>query len=407
MRRREGLNESDGQLFQRLPEVKLDILSSRIGTSDFYKSLLSSYTAFRRDLERNTIELQRLHFEPAISLPLQTVPWLGVTPSAGFRETYWTVQKASETVGSNPTREQRKEDGLSREMWFASLNVIGPRFSRVYEGQVGPLRDLKHIIGLETTYSYSPAMDSTDRRLIIPLDEIDALDDSNTVTYALVNRFLTKLEREEGGFETRQLARVAVGQVFDIAEARRSQDLDTRERRPFGSMILDVESRPTRQVRLLHESRYNPYEGEISQHTTGLLLDGGRNWFLNVDRTWTRLRNSFPRSEGQSFINISGGFSIGPRWFIEYLTRLNKVERATLEQSVILRYQSCCWGVALTLTDTRDKSEIFVTFSLLGLIEGERVPTFRTSRRVTEEGRFLGGSGGLAPMRIQSPLPGP
>ncbi|MBI2177530.1 MAG: hypothetical protein HYU38_04185 [Candidatus Tectomicrobia bacterium] len=83
------------------------------------------------------------------------------------------------------------------------------------------------------------------------------------------------------------------------------------------------------------------------------------------------------------------------------------MERATLEQSVILRYQSCCWGVALTLTDTRDKSEVFVTFSLLGLIEGERVPTFRTSRRVTEEGRFLGGSGGLAPMRIQSPLPGP
>ena len=407
MRRREGLNESDGQLFQRLPEVKLDILSSRIGTSDFYKELNSSYTGFRRDLDRNSIELQRLHFEPSISLPLQTVPWLGVTPEIGIRETYWTVQRADENVGTNPTREQRKEEGLSREMWFASLNVLGPRFSRVYEGRLGPLRDFKHIIGLETVYRYSPAMDSKDRRLIIPLDEVDTIKDEKRVTYAIVNRFLTKLEKEEGGYETRQLARVSVGQVFDFAEARRSQDLDVRGRRPFGNVVFDVQSRPTRQIRLLHQTQYNPYEGEIAQHTTGFLLDGGRNWFLNVDRTWTRLRNHFPVSTPQSFINFSGGVAITPRIFVEYLTRINKVERATLEQSIILRYQGCCWGVALTLTDTRDKSEIFVTFSLLGLIEGERTPTFRHGRTVTEEGRFLGGSGGLAPMRFQSPLPEP
>jgi len=405
MRRQEGLDEGDGQLFQKLPEVRLDILSSRIGTSDFYKELNSSYIAFRRDLNRNSIELQRVHLEPSVSLPLQTVPWLGVTPEFGIRETFWTAQKINSSVGSNPTDAERREEILSREMWFASLSVIGPRFSRVYEGRLGPLRDFKHIIGLETVYFYSPAMDSEDRRLVIPLDEVDSLQDQNTITYAIVNRFLTKLEKEEGGFETRQLARIALSQTFDVAEARRTQDLETRERRPFGFIVFDVTSRPTRQIRLFHQTLYNQYEQEIDQHTTGFLLDGGRNWFLNIDRTWSRQRNEFPQSTGQSFIDFSGGGALGRRWFIEYLTRLNKVERATLEQSVILRYQSCCWGVSLTLTDTRDRSEIFVNFSLLGILEGERVPTFKTRRTVTDEGRFLGGSGGLAPMRFQSPLP--
>ncbi|MEK6712119.1 MAG: LPS assembly protein LptD, partial [Nitrospinota bacterium] len=403
MRRQEGLNESDGQLFQKLPEIRLDILQSRIGTSDFYKSLNTSYVNFRRELNRNPIELERFHLEPRISLPLQTVPWLGVTPEAGFRETYWTVQKAGETAGPNPTREERREDGLSREMWFASLTVLGPRFSRVYEGKVGPLNDMKHIAGLETIYRYSPAMDPHDRRLIIPLDGVDGLGDENTVTYAIVNRFLTKLVTEEGGFETRQLARVAFGQTFDIAEARRAQDLDTQDRRPFGPVILDVESRPTRQLRLIHQTRYSTYEREISSHTTGFRLEGGRNWFFNADRTWQRLRNRSPASAGESFINLAGGVAITPRFFVEYLTRLNKAERATLEQSIILRYQGCCWGVALTLTDTRDKSEVFLSFSVLGLREGSRLPTFRHGRTVADEGRFLGGSGGLAPMRMQTP----
>ena len=407
MERREGLNETDGQLFQKLPEVKFDILSSRIGTSDFYKAVRSSYTAFRRDLDRNTLELQRAHLEPRLSLPLQTVPWLGVTPEVGFRETYWTVRSADETVSANPTPGQRKEEGLSREMWFAALSVLGPRFSRVFEGQIGPMRDLKHIIGLETVYNYSPAMDSQDRRLIIPLDAVDSLQDENKVTYAVVNRFLTRIENEDGGFETRQIARVGIGQTYDIAEARRTQDTESSERRPFGNFIIDVEARPTRQVRLIHQAQYSRYEREITQHTTGFLLDGGRNWFLNVDRAWKRQRNSFPASAGESFINFSGGVAITPRIFVEYLTRLNKVERATLEQSIILRYQGCCWGVALTLTDTQDKSEVFVTFSLLGLIEGAKTPTFRHGRTVAEEGRFLGGSGGLAPLRFPSPLPEP
>ena len=159
-------------------------------------------------------------------------------------------------------------------------------------------------------------------------------------------------------------------------------------------MVLNIQSRPISLLRLRHESKFNVYEDEIDEHSTGFLLDGGRNWYLSVDRTWGRQRSRgrFPRT-GQSFINFSGGLAVTPEWFVEYLTRLNKFENRTLEQSFIVRYRGCCWGFNLTFTDTQDTSEVFLNFILKGVLEGEEAPTFKRSRRVTDEGRFLGGSG--------------
>lgn len=400
MRRREGLNENEGQLFQKAPEITLDIQNKRLGTSDFYFSMDSSAVNFTKTEDENTLRLSRLHVEPSLSLRLETVPWLGVTPEIGFRETYWTHQKKDAGVGANPNSAQQVESGLSREMWFARIHAVGPRFSRIYGAEVGPFRDFKHVASLETTYRYSPAHDARDRRLIIPLDAVDALQDENVIEYALVNRMLTKLVKEEGT-ETRQLLRYRISQTFDLAEERRKQELDARPRRPFSDIAFSLEARPLPGVRLLQQTKYGPYDSKINEHSTGFLLDGGKNWYLNIDRTWTRRRSRFPESAGSSFFNFAGGFSISQRLFIEYITRLNKTEDATLEQSVIARYRACCWGLELTVTDTRDKSEIFLGFSLIGLLEGERAPRFSSRRNPSREGRFFG-SGSLAPLPFEN-----
>ncbi len=399
MRRREGLNENDGQLFQKAPELSLDVHDKRLGTSDFYFSMNSSIVNFKRIEDENTIRLIRLHVEPSLSLRLATVPWLGVTPEIGLRETYWTHRKREPGAGPNPDSARQAESGLSREMWFAKIHAVGPRFSRIYSAEVGPFRDFKHVVSLETTYRYSPARDARDRRLIIPLDAVDDLQDENVLEYALVNRALTKLVKEEG-VETRQLFRYRISQTFDLAEERRKQNLAARPRRPFSDVALSLEARPLPGVRLLQQTRYDPYDSEISEHSTGLLLDGGKNWYLNVDRAWTRRGSGSPESAGGSYFNFGGGFSVNRRLFIEYVTRLNNAENTTLEQSVIARYRACCWGLELALTDTRDKSEIFLGFSLIGLLEGERAPRFRSRRNASREGRFFG-SGSLAPLPFE------
>jgi len=399
MRRKEGIRENNGQLLQKFPEASLNINQAQVGTSDFRVNLDSSFVSFLRVLNENTTSLQRFDTAPSVSLPYKAFPWLGITPRFGIRYTYWTDQKISSDVSDNPAHNTQKKTGLSREMWFSSINIVGPQLSKVYDGEFGPFRDFKHILSFESEYAYTPAMDSKDRRLIIPVDGVDDFNDKNSLRYGMVNRVLTKLKKGKG-FQTRQLFAANLFQTLNIDEARRVQNLETNSRRPFGDAELIFQSRPIPLIRFTHRTNYNVYEGQIDNYTTGFFLDGGKNWYFNLDRSWNRRRNSSADPQiGRSDFNFSGGYALTRKWFAEYLTRINKVENKLLEQSMILRYRGCCWGFNLSLTDTQDTSEIFLQFIIQGLLEGEDAPTFNRKQKVNRRGRFLG-DGPFSPFKF-------
>ena len=391
IRRREGLGENDGQLFQRAPDIAMDIHNKRLGDSNFYFSLDSSFTNLRTTENESTLRLSRFHVEPSLSLHLETVPWLGLTPEIGFRRTHWTHQRTEPVSGSFFDDMQHVESGLSREMWFAKLHAIGPRYSKIYKGELGPFRDFKHILSFETTYHYSPNNDVYDRSLILPLDMVDTLQHEHAIEYAIVNRVITKLP-QKNGFQTRQLFRYRISQTYDLVEARRNENLDTKPKRPLSDITLRLESQPFSKLRLLQQFKYNPYDLEISEHSTGVFVDGGKNWFLNLDRTWMRQKDNYPENIEGSSLNFAGGFSLNEHLSLEYFSRLNKTEKTTLEQSITARYRDCCWGVELTFSDTNDKSEVFLGFSLIGLLEAEKALGFKSRRNVLRGVR----SGGVA-----------
>ena len=385
MSRREGLGENDGQLFQRAPDIALDIYNKRLGKSDFYFNMDSSFTNFRKTKYENTLRLSRFHIEPSLSLRLETVPWLGLTPEIGFRRTHWTHQSTEPFAGLNIDDSQHVESGLSREMWFARLHAIGPRYSKVYRGELGPFRDFKHILSFETMYQYSPNNDVYDRSLILPLDMVDTLQHEHSIEYAIVNRVLTKLPMKEG-FQTRQLFRYRISQTYDLVEARRNEEIDTKPKRPLSDIIFRLEVQPFSKFRMLQQFKYNPYDLEISEHSTGVFLDGGKKWYLNLDRTWMRQRDDYPENAEGSHLNFAGGFSLNKNFSLEYASRLNKTEKTTLEQSITARYLDCCWGVELTFSDTKDKSEVFLGFSLIGLLEADRILGSTNKRNVLRGG---------------------
>ena len=385
MRQQEGLGENDGQSFQRAPEISLDIHSKQLGKSDFFFHMESSFSNFRKSENENSLRLSRFHIEPSLSFRLETVPWLGLTPEIGFRKTHWTHQRTDPGAGLHFDDTQHAESGISREMWFTKLHAIGPRYSKVYKGELGLFRDFKHILSFEMKYLYSRNNDAYDRRLIIPLDPVDSLQHEHAVEYAMVNRVLTKLPAKDA-FQTKQLFRYRISQTYDIAEARRHENLDTKPKRPFSDITFRLESQPSSKLRLIQQLKYNPDDWVISEHSTGFFLDGEKKWYLNLDRTWTRQRIDSPENVEGSYLNFAGGFSLSRHFSLEYSSRLNKTEKTTLEQSITARYLDCCWGLELTITDTKDTSNVFLGFNLVGLLESEGASSFTSRRKIWREG---------------------
>ncbi|MFQ5895062.1 MAG: LPS-assembly protein LptD [Nitrospinota bacterium] len=384
-RRQEGLQESGDQVLERFPELSFEVAQEVIPSTPLRWSLTSTYAGLRKREGELNVSLDRLDIEPRLSLPLTPRPWISLTPEVGVRETYWTKQRARK--GSNEVRDV----GLSRESWDAKITAEGPKVAGVFLFELGPLQGFKHLITPSLTYTYRPAMDSEDRRFIIPIDGVDSIEDANTLTYALTNRFLGKI-RVEDRFQTRELLRVKLSQSYDVAEVRRTQPLSREDpgtrgkRRPFGPIDFEALSRPFPWAEVSARANYDVYDEEIRDYTLNLELRGGKFWYLKAQRQWARAIKDEPARDD---VNLGGGFSLFKKWFFEYFTRINREEHVVLERTGRVHYQGCCWGVGLTVQDLEDDTRIFLTFNLVGVLEGERVPQLRFRRTEPgEEGLF-------------------
>ncbi len=182
--RRQQLLFGDDVLEQhRRPEIELRGRSRRLGRSPFHLSFEGSATA----LERNA-SYGRLDAFPKIRAPFRPAPWLEITPSVSYRETYYTRQRDPADPDSLVER------SLSRGLPRGDLEVIGPRFSRIFETpNWGFSPRLKNVIEPRLTYTFVPDVADivsgpTSR---IPIfDEIDSqVDDLHRLDYSLTWRW--------------------------------------------------------------------------------------------------------------------------------------------------------------------------------------------------------------------------
>ncbi|MED5579563.1 MAG: LPS assembly protein LptD [Nitrospinota bacterium] len=374
--RTRGVNENDGDVYDVAPGISVEIDNWKYGSRDLYMNLKTSFHKLRRVDSPSTISFERFHLKPSLSIPMKILPSLTLTSEFGFHETFWTQRKLDSSIGGSPTKEQQLTSSISREMWFSEFHLKGPKFSKIYDAHIGKMNKFKHTIELESNYKYTPSMDSRDRQLTLELDSIDSLGDKNIADYTLTNRILTKYKSDQG-LETRELLKLSISQQYNIDEKRRKQKLSTNSIRPSGDIDIEAKSSIIRKLSLIQKATYAPYESEINKYSTAIRYSIGRNGYLYLDRTWKRQRNITPISTGESHFNLSGGFAFLKNWFFELITRVNRSDKKVLEKKFILRRKSCCWDTILTVSDLSDKTEIFVGFNLLGVIEGERIPTFR------------------------------
>jgi hypothetical protein len=202
--RREQLFLDQSSLVQQtLPEIEWRGRNRRLGRTPFYLSFESSLASIQQreknlspDVTRAPIDADYLRGDlfPTLSMPLSPAPWLEVTPGVSYRWTYYTQQQIVPEDGTGP---EIVDEPISRELWTAGLEIVGPKLFRVYGDLEDPeARAYKHAVETRIAYGYAEFFDRLEE--IIAFDEVDRVSGSgNQLNYALVQRLFARRPRVE------------------------------------------------------------------------------------------------------------------------------------------------------------------------------------------------------------------
>jgi hypothetical protein len=231
-----------------LPEVELRGRRQRLGSSPFYLTLQSSVDSFRKS--DVGVDYQRLDLFPQLSSQLSPVPWLDVSASVAYRDTYYTNSQggdlgcdnqpntgdygegngvvdgerdidgdglftAADDLGcdnlpntgdygeGNGVQDQERtvisDRAFNRRLYQSGVTIIGPKISRVFDTPTSTFSpQFKNTI--EPTFRYAYTSEVQRAGEVIPFDEIDTLGGrSNMLTYGVVTRLFAK--RPAGGLQ--------------------------------------------------------------------------------------------------------------------------------------------------------------------------------------------------------------
>jgi LPS-assembly protein len=357
-----GANTEDDTVQQvKLPEIEYRLRNTRIGRLPLYAQFQGS--ASYLDLSRpNSYSgtYGRLDAFPQLTMPIRSVPWLSLSLSGGERVTWY-----GDTVDTtDPAHLKFSGETATRALPFGSAEIVGPSFSRIFNGGFG-FSKLKHVIEPRWTWTY---LGDVDDDLDLPLfDEIDNLRSTNQGRMALVNRILAKPQGQGSARE-----------IFLFELARRisfddTQPLLTSRNGLIQSTEGPIEAlarlNPTDKTSLKLEADYDTlFSGLSSTELSGELGLGKGN---DLNLSWfTRFR---PETAETLSNQIRFGGSLGLFKNIRVEGQINyDVELKLLQQQrYIFYFNQQCYGLRLEMRDfkagvgprTRDK-DIRLSLSL-------------------------------------------
>jgi lipopolysaccharide assembly outer membrane protein LptD (OstA) len=217
---------------RRAPELNLTFYPKRIFDSlPIYFSFDSTLGALKREeaVDSDIVlvtpsAVQRLDFQPKITIPLATFGGIAITPSLSVRETFYTssIDPSAtvfdpETFASSPDDprldpaspefdpavklfERELGDPIIPESFVRqygelTVDIRPPSLEKIFLNEDGSRR-FKHVIEPYITYRLIGGV-GDDFERVIRFDERDAVANTNEVEYAVVNRFFTMRKASE------------------------------------------------------------------------------------------------------------------------------------------------------------------------------------------------------------------
>ena len=381
---------NENPTLQRLPELNLDFYKTRIGETPFELEARTQAVYFWR--EKGTTGA-RAEVYPRLSLPW-TTGFGTLTPSAGWRQTLYAIDKHQQVRGI-PDNVDESKDFSERGLPDFRLDAFTSLFN-IYDfekqDQVTPTLDnvgnahwtrMKHTIQPELTYSYIPHVDQDENPLFTRDDRINKRNLLSYTLHNIFNRRMDQVERRAGTEDTllaedifrvrttyRDFLRVRFDQAYDFEEANRDDNLDTYERRPFSDIRTDMVFSPGKYIDLITRSWYSPYMNTITQHEH--MLQGsypglGSAYFgfdfrsEVTDDIWRQ------NQEKREILRVGGLVNLPRGWFARADFKRDLLAKEDLEKLFGIGFTHQCYFLDFLFSQTQDEDRFELRISLKGL----------------------------------------
>jgi len=327
---------------QRLPELQLDYMRTRIGDTPFYAKFESSGTYFWR---RKGLTGTRVNLRPSLSAFFMPLGVFELEPEVGYRQRMYST---------SADRYTREEDGYEHaENWDFSTRMA-TRISRVFNLADTGLSKIQHSIEPEVTYFYTARKDQDH----LPyFDSEDRVEHQNKMEYALVNRLTGKFQDDQSAPTYRELVYFKLSQEYDIWVSRKE-----REERYNYDRFSDIEAelilRPFSTWKIDLDSAYNPHENKLEEFNARTSYSAAPERSISLEYRYNRDTSEYVAAKVELDL-------LKPVYLI-YEKRHDIMESERLENVVHLEYRAQCWSLFLSYRDRLDDHEVMLGFALTG-----------------------------------------
>ncbi len=339
-------------LQERLPSLEYFRRTSRIGSTPLFFSAEGSlsflYTNRGPNLPRGTYERADVH--PKLSLPWKRIPWLSITANAGGR---WTGYSDSVDDAQN----RFLGSSFSREYAEAGLSIVGPSFSRIYDGSLLGFGKFKHVIEPRIDYTY--VSDVSDPQRIPEYDEVDTQFGQNQVRYALVNRLLARpADPKKGGAQEIASLEISQTRAFTLPQ---TVILPGTLFQP----VISKEGPAAADLRLTPGSFFQ-FDGRVDYDThasrvTDSSVTAGVTWKTNfVNATYFASRPVLatapppgsPSPNSDQF-RVAAGVDLSKAFRVDTQLNYDAQQKLLLEDRSLLTYKGSCYTIFLEVRQLR------------------------------------------------------
>jgi len=293
----------------------------------------------------------RLDIQPALSTPIPLGQYLESRAEVSVRDTFYMV----ETYGD----EEWEYDDTQNRLYAAFETEVATTLERDFNFGSDPNSPLRHQIRPYLEYEYIPDVDQDE---IPQYDDVDDIDEENTITYGIDN-FFDFVKSNEGGINTlSDYAKFTIEQSYNFSGNANDSydDSDDDEDTPFSDIYAKLKWYPVQLTSFTYKTYFDVYDSEFNAHTLEGSYENSRGDYITVDY-------SFKNSSDINQVNGSFGTTIFDKWLLEAEIEHSLEDEETNEAKGSITYQALCWSVKFQTKYTPEDTTYLVVFNLANI----------------------------------------